>query len=113
MVLAREQQTGRLIAIRLSGPKEPKLRVTLSSIYRHFPELRPARVDDLVTMARQLSERAEARTKTVVHEIIAESIEPRLATLEKASSITERALRELSECFRPELPRTAPIRPAR
>lgn len=99
MVVARERQTGRQIAIRLAGEKEPKLRITLGALYRAFPELRPARVDDLMAMARHLQERGEARTKTVVLEVLAETMEPRLLRLEKAAGITERALQELRDVF--------------
>ena len=99
MVLARERQTGKQIAIRLAGEKEPKLRVTLGALYRAFPELRPARVDDLMSMARQLAERGEQRTRSVVREVLAESLEPRVEKLEKAAGITERALQELRDVF--------------
>lgn len=113
MVLARERQTGRPIAIRLSGPKEPKLRITLGALYRAFPELRPARVDDLVAMARQLSERGDARTKTLVQEVLAQSVEPRLVKLEKRTAIHEEYLRKLHALDCQELTGTAQTGPSR
>lgn len=112
MVLAKERRIGREIAIRLSGAKEPKLRVTLGAIYRHFPELRPARVDDLVVLARQLAERGDARTRSLVQQILAEGVEPRLSSVEKAVGIMTRSLEEVRDCFSQELTGTSQNGPA-
>ena len=49
LVLKREQETGAPIAHRLGGQKQPKMRVTLASLYLIFPDLKPARAPDEIT----------------------------------------------------------------
>lgn len=96
MVLARERQTKKQIAIRLNGEKEPKLRITIGALYRAFPELLPARVDDIVRYVRPLLERQaaqqETKTRNVVREELEKDIAPRVARLEKQTRIIKRAL---------------------
>lgn len=90
MVLAREAQLAKWIAVRLQGQTEPKLRVTLAALYRHFPELRATRVDGVAQMLRplvarmqeNLAELVDARARDLVLEILREEIEPRLIRLE-------------------------------
>lgn len=97
MVLARERQSGQQIAVRLAGQVEPKTRVTLGALYRAFPELREARVDQLASMAKPLLERAEARTRDVVRSELSRDIGPRVSKLEKRTRILQRAMVELAE----------------
>lgn len=113
MVLAKERRTGREIAIRLQGASQPKLRVTLGAIYRAFPELRPARVDDLVSLARQIAERGDARTRSLVEQILAADVEPRLVKVEKLTAIFQRHMQEVIDVLRPELPGTDQPGPSR
>lgn len=96
MVLARERQTGKQIAIRLDGPKEPKMRITIGALYRSFPELAPARLDDIARMVAPMMKRAEGRTREVVRDEIAKTVEPRLTLLEKEGRILTRTLKELA-----------------
>jgi len=96
MVVARERQTGQQIAVRLAGQVEPKMRVTMGALYRAFPELRLAHVDNLAQIAKPLVERAEARTREVVRSEIARDIGPRVSKLEKRSRIIERCITELA-----------------
>jgi hypothetical protein len=101
MVLARERQTGKKIAIRLNGEKEPKLRITIGALYRYFPELQPARVDDIARLVRPMLdrtlERASERTRSVVQEEIKKTVVPRIDRLEKQSQIIKSALAKLAK----------------
>lgn len=106
LVMAREREIGRRIAIRLSDGKEPKLRITIGAIYRHLPELRPARVDDLARLVRPMLERQEARTKALIREENDRTVLPRLAAVEKKASIIEECLRKLHAEELRELSRT-------
>jgi hypothetical protein len=94
MVLAREKATGKRIAVRLAGPKRPRLRVALGALYRAFPELRSARVDDLAELIRPMVERMDARqderTKKVVYGILERDLELRLRKLEKHAASNAR-----------------------
>ena len=97
LVLARERQTGKRIAIRLAGPKRPKLRVTLGALYRAFPEARSAHVDDLALALRELGERFDDRTRLLVREILDRDVDPRIEKLEKRAALTERYLAAIHE----------------
>jgi hypothetical protein len=97
LVQAREQQTRKLIAVRLRGRKHPKLKVTLGALYRAFPELRPARVDALEATVRALLARVDERTAVLVHGVINDTVEPRLKRLEKQANAAEAYLRTLAE----------------
>jgi len=113
MVVARERQTGKQIAIRLAGQKEPKLRITIGALYRAFPELAPAKIDDIARLMKPMLERAEARTRVVVREEIARDVLPRIVYLEEESGIVRRCLEELEQLKRRELTGTARPRPSR
>jgi hypothetical protein len=106
LVMARERQTGKKIAIRLSEGVEPKLRVTIGAIYRALPELRPARVDDLARLVKPMLERQEARTRVLVQEEIDKSVMPRLGKVEKKAASIERCLKELKDLELQELAAT-------
>lgn len=99
LVLAREKQTGRRIAIRLGGEKAPKLRVTLSAIRRAFPDLRAAHEDGLALSLRHvadhLREQGDARTKKLIQAELDADLRPRVGKLEKRTGIMERCLSEL------------------
>jgi hypothetical protein len=97
MVLAREKQTGKQIAIRLNGEKEPKLRITIGALYRAFPELLPARIDDIHRLMRPMLDRAAERTRSVVQEEIKKTVDPRLSRLEKNDRIIRAALRQMAK----------------
>lgn len=112
MVIARERQSGKLIALRLGGEVEPKLRVTLGALYRAFPELRPARVDELASIVRPFVERADERTRFLVREEISQDIEPRVVFLEKHAELTTEYLGKIERLKRQQLPRTATKRPS-
>jgi hypothetical protein len=111
LVMARERETGKRIAIRLSSGKEPKLRITIGAIYRHLPELRPARVDDLARLVRPMLERQEerhdARTRILIREENERDVFPRLEIVEKKATAIENCLRELDALERLQLARTA------
>jgi hypothetical protein len=113
MVVARERQTGKQIAIRLAGAKEPKLRISIGALFRAFPELAPARVEDLARLVRPMLDRAEARTRIVVREEIAKDVLPRIVFLEEESGIVRRCLEDLDKLKRRELTGTARPRPSR
>lgn len=68
LVLARERQTGKRIAIRLAGPKRPKLRVTLGALYRAFPEARASRTDALARDLRRYVDELDARVRQIVRD---------------------------------------------
>jgi len=97
MVLAREKQTGKKIAIRLGGAVEPKMRITIGALYRAFPELMPARVDDIARLVRPMLDRERARTLSVVQQEIREKVDPRLDRLEKQGRIIRKALADLDK----------------
>lgn len=97
MVLAREKQTGKQIAIRLNGQKQPKLRITVGALYRAFPELLPARIDDIHRLMRPMLDRAAEQTRLVVQEEIKATVDPRLKRLEKNDRIIRAALAELAK----------------
>jgi hypothetical protein len=106
MVLARERQSKKPIAIRLAGSKVPKLRVTLGALYRAFPEARSSRVDDLAEVFRPMVERMDARndarTEKMIHKILESKIEPRLQLLEKKATLTTRYITDLQRLERHE-----------
>jgi hypothetical protein len=106
LVIKREQEIGKRIAIRMSEGREPKLRVTIGALYRHFPELRPAQIGDLVRLMKPMLEKSEVRTRSLVLEEIAERVMPRLERVEKRATIIEKCLRELGDVERGELSRT-------
>lgn len=110
LVIARERETGTRIAIRLSNGKEPKLRVTIGALYRHLPELRPARVDDLARLVRPMLERQEerltARTEIQIQEKVDRDVLPRVEKAEKRLAILEKCIRGLDDLEREELSRT-------
>lgn len=106
MVIKREGEIGRRIAIRLSEGREPKLRITIGAIYRNLPELRPARVDDLARMLKPMQERLEARTVVLVQKEIAQTVTPRIERCEKRAAAIEKCLRELKALDLQELART-------
>jgi hypothetical protein len=99
LVLAREKQSGRQIAIRLGGEKAPKLRVTLSAIRRAFPDLRAAHADGLATsirfLAAELDQRHDARTKELIQAELDSDLRPRVGKLEKRTGIMERCIKDL------------------
>lgn len=106
LVMSRERETGKRIALRMSNGPEPKLRITIGQIYRHLPELRPARVDDLARLVKPMLDRQEARTRTLVREEIAETVTPRMERMEKKAASIEKCLRELKALEEQELSRT-------
>lgn len=112
MVVARELQTGRKIAIRLGGQKEPKLRITIGAIYRAFPELAPAKIDDIARLMKPMLDRSEARTRDVVREEIDRDVLPRIVYLEKQGEILDRAITDLRSLNKQELTGTAQRRPS-
>jgi len=112
MVVARELQTGRQIAIRLAGQKEPKLRITIGALYRAFPELAPAKIDDIARLMKPMLDRSEARTRDVVREEIQKDVIPRIEYLEEESGIVRRCLEDLDRLKRRELTGTAHTRPS-
>ena len=83
LVIARERQTGKRIAVRLGGPKSPKLRVALGALYRAFPELRASHADNVAEAMATVVDRIDARTEKLIHKFIERRIEPRLLALEK------------------------------
>jgi hypothetical protein len=99
MVLAREKQTRKPIAIRLAGNRRPKLRVTLSAIRRSFPEMRAAHEDGLALslrhVATQLREHHDARTKKLIQDELEGDLGPRVRKLEKRLGLAERYLADL------------------
>jgi hypothetical protein len=98
LVTNREKQTGKQIAIRLAGETEPKLRITLSALYRAFPECRPVRVESLASSLRELLDRVDQHTEGVVLKILEEKqLEKRLAKLEKRADAAEAFLRTIAE----------------
>jgi hypothetical protein len=107
MVLARERQTGKAIAIRLSGEVKPQLRVSLGALFRAFPELAPAKIDDIARLMRPMVERMAARTKDVVREEIKAGIEPRIEYLEKHAEAVDEYFAKVKGIARPNLPRNA------
>ncbi len=111
MVLAREAQTGKPIALRLGGTVEPKLRVTIGALYRAFPEMRPARVDELAAIVRPFVERADERTRVLVRDELSQDIEPRIVFLEKHAELTTEYLAKVELLKSQHLPRTATKRP--
>jgi hypothetical protein len=113
MVVARERQTGKPIAIRLAGAKEPKLRISIGALYRAFPELAPAKIDDIARLMKPMLERSEARTRDVVREEIEKDVLPRIEYLEEESGIVRRCLEDLDRLKRRELTGTAHPRPSR
>lgn len=75
MVLAREAQIGKPIASRMAGKKQPKMKVTLSAIYEHLPELREHKTGE--QMMRQIrgyvsaiDDRITERAGEVVQELV-------------------------------------------
>jgi hypothetical protein len=107
LVMQRERELGKRIAIRLSDGPEPKLRVTIGALYRSLPELRPARVDDLARLVKPMLDRQEARTRVLIREENDLTVLPRLAAVEKKASIIEDCLRKLHAEEVQELSRTA------
>jgi len=107
LVIARERETGKRIAIRLGGTKEPKLRVTIGSLYRHLPELRPARIDDLARLVRPMLERQEERLTTRTENLIREKVDrdvlPRVEKVEKRLELMDRCIRGLDALERENL----------
>lgn len=76
MVLARERQMGRQIAIRLAGPKRPRLRVTLAELSRRFPELRETQAGALGRELRELVDRQlDDRIRAVVRSVVRHELE--------------------------------------
>lgn len=111
LVLNREKQTGKPIAIRLGGEIEPKLRVTLSALYRAFPECRPARVDYLAASLKELLERVDDHTESLVLRILDEKkLEARITRLEKRADAAAAYLKTIAEND-VEQPRTTSKRP--
>jgi hypothetical protein len=106
MVIKREQELGKRIALRMSEGREPKLRVTIGSLYRYFPELRPAQIGDLARLMKPMLEKAESRTRVVVQEEIDKTVSPRLERVEKKATAIEKCLRELKALELQELGRT-------
>jgi hypothetical protein len=106
LVIKREQEIGKRIAIRMSEGREPKLRVTIGSLYRFFPELRPAQIGDLARLMKPMLDKAEARTRSLVQEEIAERVTPRLERVEKKATAIEKCLRTLKAIELEELGRT-------
>lgn len=72
-VLVREKETGKRIATRLGhrvASGEPQARVTLGAIYRHFPEFRRHKGDDLAAdFRRYLGEIEETIAEQAAEEI--------------------------------------------
>jgi len=106
LVIKREGEIGKRIAIRLSEGREPKLRVTIGAIYRHLPELRPAQIGDLTRLMKPMLERAEARTRAVVQEELKRDVLPRVEKVEKKAAAIEKCLRTLKDIELGELSRT-------
>jgi len=111
MVLARERERRQRIAIRIGGRERQHLRITLGALYRAFPELRPARVDDLAELARAFQERSETRTRFLVREEIASDVGPRVSKLEKRTALTEKYIKDLHQLDGPRMPPKAKTGP--
>ncbi|HKY40656.1 MAG TPA: hypothetical protein VJN18_32195 [Polyangiaceae bacterium] len=84
MVLAREAQTSTTIATRLRGKKQPKMRVTLSALYEHLPELRPHRTPGQIKRnIRDYIEAIDERIAEVTAGKVQELVQPQIAELRK------------------------------
>lgn len=98
LVQTRERQTGKPIAIRLAGESEPKLRITLSALYRAFPEMRPARIDYLAASLKELLSEVDAHTESVVLKVLEKQrVLARLDRLERRTAAAESFLKNLAE----------------
>jgi hypothetical protein len=68
LVLAREKELGRRIAIRSSAPVRPKMKVTIGALTRALPQLKKARVDRLAAELRPILARTEGLIRDEVRE---------------------------------------------
>lgn len=91
LVQNREKQTGRQIAIPMGGEGR-EAKITLSALYRAFPEMRPVRVDYLAAGLRELLERVDEHTELVVQRVIEKIVEPRVELVEKKVKLLEKQM---------------------
>jgi hypothetical protein len=119
-VLARELQSGKQIATRISGGPDPQMRVTLSALHRHLPELRRSRVDQLSGVLAEYHADTDRRVEEAIEAKLAEAVDPRLEELwqrdEKLALEVERNTRDINRLSRAhasrgELPRPRPNPP--
>lgn len=104
MVLKREGETGDQIARRLAGKKQPKMRVTLTALYFHFPEFKPPRTStEVLKSTRAYVEAIDARISEVTAAKVQELVMPmfredrkRLDELETTSGETVDAVEDLA-----------------
>jgi hypothetical protein len=75
LVLVREKQIGRPIAVRLAGAKRPKLRVTLAALWRAFPEFRETRHDALARELRGYVGQLDVRVRGLVRQFVRDELE--------------------------------------
>ena len=98
-VLAKETETGQRIAQRVttrgSGRKR-HLRVSLSSLRRHCPELFPSAVDELQRGFRTYLSEIDERVATITDERIAATVEPRLDELWERDEKIARSVKDLA-----------------
>lgn len=104
MVLKREAESGDQIARRLAGKKQPKMRVTLTALYFHFPEFKPPRTGtEVLKSARAYVEAIDARISEVTASKVQELVMPmfredrkRLDKLESDSEETAETVESLA-----------------
>jgi hypothetical protein len=79
LVLKREQEIGRVFALRDRAGRPYK--VTLGALTRYLPELRPSRVDTLAASVRPLVLEMDRRAHQIFDERFGDDVEPELQTL--------------------------------
>lgn len=97
LVQQREQKRRQRITV----GEGREVKVTMSALYRAFPELRPARIDYLAASLRELLVEVDARVESVVHKVLTdERVIARIVQLEKRANAAEGYLRTLAEIER-------------
>ncbi len=81
LVLAREKQTGKRIAIRLGGEQRTVYRVTMSALRKHCRDLFKSKVDEVADNFKAYFKDLDERIASGVAEHVEEYVEPRLEEL--------------------------------
>lgn len=100
IILGREREIGRRIALRGRGKHKPRRRVTLAAISRHLPELRPSPFEKQRAEFRlhllEIDEHIMRTSREQAEAAIGELVDPKLQELREADQQLAADLNELA-----------------
>lgn len=97
LLVAKEQQSGKRIMIRLSGGRRPKPRVTWSLLRKHCPELFESKVQQLERDMRGYLDAIDAKISESVAAHMTDQVEPRLEELWQRDEVIAESVRKLAQ----------------